>query len=163
MSRFLAFLMGLIGAVGTSQAPGYTQQYVQNLTGRVDELRMIVERFDDQMADISRTREEGIAECSSTSNNVTLALCDGITEDVARYDSLDAQLRALNAASDWERPVLLARNFDRQIAESAYEAYEPAVPVSAAGGAFALAGFALFWGVGAFIFGLIGSIFRRNY
>ncbi|MEM9810703.1 MAG: DUF2937 family protein [Pseudomonadota bacterium] len=163
MSRFLAFLLGLIGAVGASQAPGYTQQYLQNLTGRVDELRMIVERFDDQMAMINLTRRDGLKQCSATGDTVALALCDGINEDVVRYENLDGQLRALNAASDWERPVLLARNFDRQIAESAYDAYEPAVPVSLAGGAFALAGFALFWGVGAFIFGLIGSIFGRGY
>ena len=38
MSRIIAFLFGLIGAVGTSQAPEFTQQYLQNLKGGVDRL-----------------------------------------------------------------------------------------------------------------------------
>ena len=50
MGRFLAFLLGIAGALVGSQGPGFTLQYMQNLQGRVDELTSIVEDFDTQVA-----------------------------------------------------------------------------------------------------------------
>ncbi|MEO1657879.1 MAG: DUF2937 family protein [Pseudomonadota bacterium] len=160
MSRFIALIMGLLGAVGTSQGPEFTQQYIQNLTGRVAELQNIVDRFDRTVADENMSRQEGLQACRSD-EPILASLCGGITDDVTRYETLSAQLAQLTTASEWERPVMLARDFDRDIAESTYAAYEPAVPATAAGGAYALAGFAALWLVTSILLGIITAPFRR--
>ncbi|MEM7741628.1 MAG: DUF2937 family protein [Pseudomonadota bacterium] len=161
MSRFIAFLMGILGAVGSSQAPAFTQQYIQNLTGRVAELQTIVDRFDRDMADIALSRSEGLAQCDSGEPVVT-SICAGLRDDVSRYETLNTQLAQLTTASDWERPVLLARDFDQGILESTYAAYEPAVPATTVGGAFALAGFAALWLVTSILLGILTAPFRRD-
>ncbi len=160
MSRFLALVMGLLGAIGTSQAPEFTQQYIQNLTGRVAELQVIVDRFDRAAADDNKSRQEALDVCQSD-EPVLASLCGGIVQDVTRYETLNAQLAKLTTASEWERPVLLAQDFDRDVAESTYAAYEPAVPATAAGGAYALAGFTGLWMVTSILLGVLTAPFRR--
>ena len=163
VGRFLSFLVGAAGAVGASQAPGFTVQYMQNLDGRVAELRTIVERFEENIARIGYDREEALTECGQADPAKLLgALCDGITQDIARYERLSAHQAELSAAADWARPVVLARNFERDIAESAKDRYEPVVPTTPEGAGYAAAGFAGLWGVASILFGIIGGLFRRE-
>lgn len=165
MGRFLAFLLGIAGAVIGSQAPGFTLQYMQNLQGRIDELKPIVEQYDADMAAYGYTREETKEECR-TATDLLDALCNGYETTVNRYEALVAHLEDLNAASDYVRPLVLAKTQMRDITESVYEQFEPAVPVTIHGFVYAAGGFALLWGGASFIFGLLGAIFgggRRYY
>ena len=161
ISRAISILAGAAGAVAVSQAPGFTLQYMQNLEGRVAELRTIVERFDANIAGIGYDRERALAECS-VAEQLLGALCDGITEDIARYEVLRAHQAELLAADAWARPVVLARNVQRDVAESAYDRFEPAVPATATGAGYAAAGFAGGWGVLSLVLGLVTAPFRRR-
>lgn len=161
ITRAISMLAGVAGAVAVSQAPGYTLQYMQNLEGRVDELRTIVERFEANIAEIGYDRERALAECS-VAEQLLGALCDGITEDIARYEALRAHQAELLAAEGWARPVVLARNVQADIAESAYDRFEPAVPATATGAGYAAAGFAGAWGLLTMVLGLATAPFRRR-
>lgn len=161
MSRFIAFIMGLLGAVGTSQAPGFTQQYIQNLNGRVDELRQVVIRFDEDAVRSEMTREQALASCEADERVPGTLSCVGRAEDVARYEELSSQLRQLEMADAWQQPIHLARSFDEETLQNTRENFEPAVPVTAVGGGYAAAGFALLWGLVAMVLGLITAPFRR--
>ena len=161
ITRAISMLAGAAGAVAVSQAPGYTQQYMQNLEGRVDELRTIVERFDANIANIGYDRARALRECS-VAEQLLGALCDGITKDIARYDVLRAHQADLLAAEPWARPVVLARNVQTDIAESAYERFEPAVPATATGAGYAGAGFVGGWGVLTLVLGLLTAPFKRR-
>jgi len=161
MSRLLAFIMGLLGAVGTSQAPGFTQQYMQNLSGRVDELRAVVTRFDEDAVRSEMTRQEALEFCLEDDQAPGTLSCLGRAGDVERYEELSSQLRQLEITDDWQKPIYLARNFDEDVLESTKGTFQPAVPATAVGGGYGAAGFALFWGLMAALLGIITAPFRR--
>ncbi len=163
MGRFVAFLLGVAGAVLASQGPGFTLQYMQNLQGRLDELETIVEQRDADVATYGYTRETAMAECR-TATDLLEAMCDGYVRDVDRLAYLTSHLATLNAATDYTRPLILARSFDRDIAMSVKTQFEPAIPATIHGAIYAAGGFAVAWGGSSFLFGLLGAMFGgRRY
>ena len=158
MGRFLAFILGVVGAVMASQGPGFTLQYMQNLQGRIDELRPLVEQYDADVAAYGYSRQEALAECA-TATQLLDALCNGYETTIVRFEKLTAHMAELNAASDYARPLILARSEMRDITLSVYEQFEPAVPTTPVGAAYAAGGFALLWGLASLFFGIIGSMF----
>ena len=161
MSRMIAFIFGILGAVGTSQAPEFTQQYLQNLKGGVDRLTEVVERFDADAALSNMSRTEAVAACKRDERPGGVLSCKNRVEDVEAYTRFRLQLNELEQADPWQRPIFLARNFDEDIARSTFESYEPAVPTTLVGGGYALAGFALLWGVVSLLLGIITAPFNR--
>ncbi len=162
--RFIAVIMGLVGAAGGTQAPGFTLQYMQNLEGRLDELRPIVRQFDENVGKYGYSRVQALLECG-TAQGLLDALCEGYETTILRYEELSAHMETLASASDIQRPLVLAREVKRDIAESVMEQFEPTVTVSTAGAAYAGGGFAALWGGLSFIFGLFGAMFgtERRY
>ncbi len=158
MGRFLAFLLGVAGALIGSQAPGFTLQYMQNLQGQVDRLATVVEDFDARVAEKGYSRESALNECR-TATDLLDALCDGYAESVDRLVVLRAHLEELDAASPYVRPLLVARNYDKEIGVSVREQFEPAVPATVHGAVYAGGGFAVAWGLSSFLFGILGAMF----
>lgn len=161
MSRIIAFLFGLIGAVGTSQAPEFTQQYLQNLKGGVDRLTEVVERFDADAADSNMSRSQAIEACRRDDVPDNVLSCRNRVEDIEAYQRYRQQLEELEGADPWQRPIFLARNYDEGVARSTLESYEPAVPTTMVGGGYALSGFALLWGIVSLVLGILTAPFRR--
>jgi hypothetical protein len=163
LGRLIAVIAGAALAVGASQGPGFTLQYMQNLTGRIDELRPLVEEFDAKIAEYGYTRQTAMTECS-TATGLLDALCSTYESAVARYEMLTAHLAELNAASDYARPLVLARTYKKDIAESVYKEFEPAVPATPIGLAYGGGGFVVGWGLLSMLFGLLGGLFGgRRY
>lgn len=163
MGRLLAFLLGVAGAVLASQGPGFTLQYMQNLQGRVDELTTIVTQRDADVAQYGYSREDAVSECR-TAEDLLEAMCDGYSRDVDRLAYLTTHLLELEAAGDYVRPLILARTFDKKIAMSVREQFEPAIPATVHGAVYAAGGFAVLWGAASFLFGLLGAMFGgRRY
>ena len=161
MGRFLAFLLGAAGALLGSQGPGFTLQYMQNLQGRIDELKPIVEQYDANVAAYGYSRAQALVECK-TATDLLDALCDGYETTVGRYEILTAHLAKLEAADDFVRPLILLQNEQRDITLSVYEQFEPAIPATVDGAAYAAGGFALIWGVASFLFGALGALFGTS-
>ena len=163
MSKLFAVILGLAGGVLGSQAPAFTLQYMQNLTGRIAELRPIVEEFEANVAQYGYTRETAMAECASASGLLD-ALCSTYESAVERYASLSIHYAELQEAGEYMRPVTLARTQLPDITQSVYEEFKPAVPTTADGAAYAGGGAAGVWG---FVQGLL-SLFgigggRKHY
>lgn len=163
IGRFLAIAVGLAGAVAGSQAPGFTLQYMQNLAGRIDELKPIVEQFDADVGRHGYSRERALAECE-TAEGLLTALCGGYATTARRYQTLVDHRERLEAAGDYLRPLILARAAGeeaivRDIARSTMDEYKPAIPTTLDGAAYAGGGFAIGWGGLSFIFGIIGAMF----
>lgn len=157
MGRFLAVILGIAGALIASQGPSFTNQYMQNLQGRIDELRPLVEEFDQNVSGYGYTRATAMAECE-TATGLLDALCSTYRTAVTRYELLTAHMDELGAATDWTRPIVLAQTYYKDIATSVHEKFEPAVPATLHGGAYAGGGFAVLWGGASAIFGLLGGM-----
>ncbi len=158
MGRFLAFILGIGGALIASQGPGFTLQYMQNLQGRIDELKPIVEEFDANVEGYNYTRQTAMAECVGA-DGLLDALCQTYVTAVNRYELLVAHMAELEAAGDYVRPLILAKSQMSDISTSVYEQFEPAIPASLHGAVYAGGGFAVLWGLSAFLFGLLGAMF----
>jgi Protein of unknown function (DUF2937) len=158
VGRFLAFILGLGGALIASQGPGFTLQYMQNLQGRIDELRPIVEEFDANVGEYGYSRDQALSECR-TATGLLDALCQTYVDSVKRYELLSAHLAELDAAGDYVRPLVLAKTQMSDISQSVYKQFEPTIPATVHGAIYAAGGFAVLWGGSSFLFGLLGAMF----
>lgn len=107
-------ISGAGGGMGLSQAPAFTQAYMQRLGGHLDEARRTLELV-----------EQGVLvpELSATDREQAAL---GFAERVAE---LEATFQAIQSASPVVRPVVMLRHADSEIARRAWEAFTPAVPV----------------------------------
>ena len=158
LGRLIAVLLGLAGGALGSQAPGFTLQYLQNLQGRIDELRPIVEQFDRDIAAYGYNRPQALEECAQASN-LLKALCGGYETTILRFEELVAHRDELNAVGEYMRPITLAQTYQPDIVESVYSVFEPAVPATLGGAAYAGGAFAIVWAVFSGVLGLLGMAF----
>lgn len=149
--RAITLVGGLMGAAASSQFPEYSQQYTQRLGGAVDALSEVVADFDASAATVGLSRQEALAQMSGT------AFLDRRRTDMQttfmRHARLQEDLAAIEGAGPFMRAYHAARLTDGHIAQAAFTAYKPAVPLTFAGITFAGVGFV----AGA---GLLGMLLR---
>ncbi|MDT8409592.1 MAG: DUF2937 family protein [Wenzhouxiangellaceae bacterium] len=117
LDHFGSASFGAFGGLGFSQAPAFTQAYLQRLGGHIDEARLTIERVADGrilpwLAEDAR--EQAIAELS------------------LRLHELERLAQVLIEAPAMLRPVLLVRHADWSIARRAADSFTPTVPVDPA-------------------------------
>lgn len=143
MFRALVLAGGLLGATVASQLPEYSQQYRQRLGGAVDALAEVVADFDASAQAEGLSREEALSQLRGT------AFLERRRTDMARtfdrYASLQANLVALQGAGPFMRTYHVAKSPDLEVGAAAFETFEPAVPLTVAGGMFAATGFVAGW------------------
>lgn len=158
--RTLTLAGGLAGAAATSQFPEFSQQYTQRLGGAVDALAQVVADFDASAAAVGLNRTQALAQMQGT------AFLDSrradMTRTFARHDRLAADLKALQGQGPFMRAYNLPRLTDSQIAQAAWGAYQPAVPLNFAGVTFGLVGFLLGGGLLGLVFRLLAWPFRKR-
>jgi hypothetical protein len=143
MRRTLGILGGLALGFALSQFPEYAQQYVQRLGGAVDELRIIVEDFDRGAAEAGLTRDQALARFAGVNDSFIAGRGEAAAATIARYETLSATLSEIRGASGWERFVHLPDYLDSEVGRRALADYQPALPVTLEGFAYAGVGFAI--------------------
>ncbi|HEX4297760.1 MAG TPA: DUF2937 family protein [Devosia sp.] len=141
MRRTLAVLGGLALAVGFSQFPEYAQQYEQRLGGAVDELATITADFDTDAQKFGLTREQALQRYATSPDSFLVGRGTSMQRTLTRYGALSADLADLRGAGPLQRLVHLNDYFDSDVGARALADYKPAVPVTAEGFTWALAGF----------------------
>ncbi len=133
--------MGGLGAVGASQAPEFAQQYAQRLGGAVDELRTIVQNFDQDALKAGLARESGIQRLEASPDTFVVKRGTSIRETIRRYETLQGQQVAMQAPDVLSRVGAMVKDYDPAIASQAMKAFKPALPLTLEGGFFGLLGF----------------------
>ena len=159
MIRAICLIGGLSGAVGLSQYPEFSQQYLQRLAGQVDALTNEARRFDDSALAEGMGREEAL-QALAGSDFLDRRQAD-MRAMFARHARLSDNLLALQLASPLERLVLPHRMVDGPTVGEVWGDFTPAVPVNAAGAASAAAGFVGGWALFALLIAGLMSPFRR--
>ncbi|GGD38445.1 DUF2937 family protein [Sinisalibacter lacisalsi] len=157
--RILALAGGIAGAVAMSQFPTFSQQYVQRLSGAVDELRAVTIAFDTtaRVAGLSREEALGLMGGSEFQNR----LRDDMRSRIYRYERLNADYQALAAAAPLERLAKAYRIRDADLARRTWDDFEPAMPMTTEGFVAAGIGFAAGWGLVTLLLGLALRPLRR--
>lgn len=158
--RTLTLVGGIASATATSQFPEFSQQYMQRLGGAVDALGEVVADFDTSAAASDLSRDEALAQMQGTLFLERRGA--DMSRSIGRYERLSDDLVILEGQGPFMRAYNAARFTDTEIAQAAWEAYQPAVPVSFAGLTFAGVGFVL-GGLGVgLVLGLLRAPFRRR-
>ena len=141
MRKTVSILGGLALGVVLSQFPEYAQQYTQRLGGAVDELRIITEDFDRSATAAGLTREQALGRYAGSADDFLEGRGLSMAQTLARYEQLSAMLARIQGADAWERFTLLPDFLDTDIGARALQNFQPAVPVTMEGFAYAGAGF----------------------
>lgn len=107
---------GAGGGMGLSQAPAFTQAYLQRLGGHLDEARRTLELVERGVLVPELTDAER--------KQAALGFADRVAE-------LEATYSTIAEASPLMQPILMLRHADGEIAQRAWQAFTPAVPVDA--------------------------------
>lgn len=158
MIRTLTLAGALAGAVSLSQFPEFSQQYLQRLSGAVDELRGLVLAFDATAGAAGLTRDEALADLSGSAFQTDLQAT--LAGQITRYERLSQDYTALRTAEPLGRLAQLYRFADPDLARRTWDDFRPAVPASPDGLMFAGIGFAGGWMLLAAAFGLLRRLFR---
>lgn len=143
--RRFAVAVALLIAGLFSQAPEFVQQYSQRLGGAIDELQDVVARFDQDAANQSLSRQQGIARLEANPDALVQARGRDVETSAARLARLERQREAFSVSGPLSRYTVFVEDFDRRVAAGTYAAFSPAVPVTVAGLGAAAIGFALGW------------------
>jgi len=154
----LAIVAGLMGGLGASQFPEFTQQYSQRLGGAVDEMARIFAEFDADAARHGMSRAQGIERLARNPDSFVSDRGARLREDSARLARLERQLSQLQNAGPLNRLAVIVREVDPQIARRVWDQFQPAVPVTSEGAILTGAGFLGGWG----LWRLIAFPFRRR-
>ena len=140
MRRLPTLILALLGAALLSQAPEFAQQYRQRLGGALDELRVVVADFARDAANASLSRDDAVGRMRTSADGFVRDRGSSMQATIERFERLEAQAARLEAAPPAWRPAVVARGADRRILAAAWEAFEPAVPLTTAGLVWAFLG-----------------------
>ncbi len=133
LARRFAFAIGLLMALIASQMPEYLQQYRQRLGGAVDELKAIVADFDTEAARLSLDREQAFRRLEANPDGLARSRGSDMRATVDREARLERQQQAFATSGPMSQYAVFLEDFDPRVAERAYVAYSPAVPVTSSG------------------------------
>ena len=161
LGRALMLVGGLAGAAGLSQFPEFSQQYVQRLGGAVDELGRFVAEFDADADEAHLTRSAALTDLGQ-GGAMGAQRAETMAGVIVRHERLSADLDAVRSAGPFTRAYRMRSFADAEIAQAAWENFQPAVPLNMAGGIFAGAGFLAGLMLVGVIMALLRAPFRRR-
>ena len=155
MIRTISLVAGLAGATVASQAPEFTQQYLQRLAGQVDALTVVVMDFDRSALAAGLGREEALSQMTGTA--FLTARQSDMRRTFARHARLADHLTTLRAASPLGRLAMPHRLADPATFSATLDDFAPALPLTTAGVAAGGGGFLAGWGLLAALVGILRS------
>ena len=153
MRRATILGAGLALGVAAAQVPAFTQAYLQRLGGAYDALSEVVADFDASARAAGLTRQDALAQMTGT------AFLKRRQSDMARtferHMRLGAALEGASGRGALGQSLVVLAGADREIAQAAFAAFRPTMPLDADG--------VLFGAGGAFLGGgLVAGLWRRK-
>lgn len=133
-------ILCVVGAVLFSQGPEFMQQYLQRLGGHLGEARRQLDIFRHTAAQSGLSLEQFISQTGANADHAVAKLGGVMTAASERVSSLQSAHDALLHSALWERPFVFLRHLDFEIARATGAVFQPAVPTTVEGLAYALTG-----------------------
>jgi hypothetical protein len=158
MSRTMMLAAGLGGALTGSQLPEFAQQYRQRIGGAIDELKPMVQRFDQDARAAGTDRGGALQRLSQNPDVLARDRGTASAEMIGRLDRLETQQTAMATAGPFARIAVPFEDPDPVLMQGTWRDFEPAVPTTLEGAVAAGLGFL----GGAGLVGLLRAPFRRR-
>lgn len=136
----------LCSALLCSQAPEFAQQYRQRLGGAVDELRTVVDDFDQDAGKQNLSREQALEKLTTAQQDFVQSRGVSMTKTIDRFTGLTQQQKQFNSVNPALRPIALFSTFDKTTLQGTWQDYQPALPLTL---------FGLLWTVMGGLFGWV--------
>ncbi len=162
MRRSVSVLGGLALGAALSQFPEYAQQYTQRLGGAVDELRVITTDFDNAAAAAGLDHQQALAHYAQSPDSFIEGQGGSMSATFSRYAMLSATLAELKAAGPLGRIEHLPDYLDSDVGRRTLDNFKPALPATAEGLLYALAGLAIGYVIVSALVSLLLLPFRRR-
>ncbi len=159
--RALTLAGGLAGAAGLSQFPEFSQQYLQRLGGKVDELTRFVEEFDADAAKVGVSREQALVDLAQ-GGTIGAERAQTMVTTIERQAKLSGALEDLRDAGPFTRAYHANAFTDSELAKRTLSDFKPALPLTFEGLVFASVGFFLGLGILSCISWLCRATFLRR-
>lgn len=145
LSRMLSGALILFSAVVSSQLPEFAQQYRQRLGGAIDELKLIIDRFDSDARSEGLDRNKALSRHLLSADEFFRKRGLAMQDTIMRYDRLGGQQKVMAEDNSVVRLLVFLTQADPGIRKATFDIYEPAVPVTTEGGLLATLGALLGW------------------
>ncbi|MSU45535.1 MAG: DUF2937 family protein [Lacunisphaera sp.] len=153
-------ILCVLGAVLFSQGPEFMQQYLQRLGGHLDEVRRQLAIFQDTAAKAGVMLDHFIQQTGANPDPGVARLGGVMSDTMERVGSLQSAHDALMHSALWERPFVFLRHLDLEITRATCTIYQPAVPTTLEGLAYAMAGMLVFLAIYHFALKRVPALFR---
>jgi hypothetical protein len=149
-------VFGVVLAVGAAQFPLYYAQYADTLAGAQSEAQARYLELERAAAAQQLSVDQFIEHHEDNGDAVFRASGEIHRTTVSRFRTLDSSLRQVRGAQVWEKPLVLARVYDRQVAQVLR--FQPGLPLSGEGFIYALLGLLL----ATLLSALVRAMFRKR-
>jgi len=149
LKRVFVLIIALGGAAGGSQAPEFTQQYLQRLGGWVDSYQDRVTRLDSRAKQFNMTREQYIAALQASADPKVRSEAANIASWPVYLKRYTDMQQILQNGPVWMQPVRLFQGYQDPaflpIIKATWKDYKFGTQFTGTGAAFAGAGFVMGW------------------
>ena len=156
-------LVSVIGAIGSSQAPGFVTHYLQRLGGHVSEARLNVASWQAIANEASGGSLQQLIDLYTASDAAEVVQAgQKCAADIGRLHHLQDALTVIGDAPAWSRLFTFVRHADAAIAHETLAGYVPNVPLDLEGLIYALCGLAVGFSLYQGTKGLVRLALRRR-
>lgn len=143
--RTLSLAVGLLGAILAAQLPELVQQYTQRLGGAIDEVAVIVGRFDADAASNNLTRDQAMAALKASNDDLVRRRGEDAAINIDRLQNLEASRQELETPDPFGRLAGFFSYADGDLLAATVEDFRPAVPTTFEGLICGILGFLFGW------------------
>lgn len=145
ISSLLDRFFVVAGAFIASQIPEFIQQYMQRLSGHVNELHRLLNQTRQVASYSNKTLEQYIQKFQSSSDPDFARQGEFLEGMVERWEELNQTLIHLTHSSAWIRPYVFLKELQSDIAHSTFLSFQPGINLSMEGLCYAGVGIVLGW------------------
>jgi hypothetical protein len=145
LGSLLDRLCVVAGAFVCSQIPEFMQQYIQRLSGHVEELHRLLNQLREAATHSNKSLEQYIEKFTSSSDPDFTHQGEFMQGILARWEELHHALLDITHSSIWVRPLAFLKEFQYDIAHSTFASFEPGISLSLEGLCYAAGGILIGW------------------
>lgn len=145
LGNILDRLCVLGGAFIGSQIPAFMQQYIQRLSGHVDELQHVIRHLEFAAAHSGKTLEQYIQKFLSSVDIDFIHQGEFMQKTLVRWEELNLTLYHLTHSSLWVRPYLFLKELQYDIAQSVLASFQSSLNLNPEGLCYAGTGMLIGW------------------
>lgn len=123
----------VLGALLGSQIPSWMQQYNQRLGGHVNELQSLTEKLNGMAIALGKTPEEYLRKLLTSSDADIVKQGEFIQSIYERSEQLSYAWKRLLDSPVWEKPFILIKTIDYDVASSTLASFQPSLSLTLEG------------------------------